>query len=170
MFSNLLGIVPLPYRILAGVVLAIAIFAGGFASGARVTGDHWQAKVADSERRAAAIEQKQATATVQVVTRYVDRVQTVRAAGKTIIKEVPVYVTKDADAGCVIPRGFARLHDAASANQIPGPAGSADAAPAGIELSTVAATVIDNYERCHENSTTLTGLQEWVLAQQSAGQ
>lgn len=170
MLSNLLGLVPLPYRIPAGAVLALALFAGGFVAGARVTGDHWQKKVAEAERRAAAIEQKQATATATVVTKYVDRVQTVRVAGETIVKEIPVYVTPEADAACVLPRGFVRLHDAAAAGRVPAPPGTADASAAGIALSAVVGTVADNYERCHENSTQLESLQDWIRQMQKAAE
>ena len=107
------------------------------------------------------MKQRQAEATVQVVTQYVDRVKIVRETGATIVKEVPVYVSPEADAACVLPRGFVRLHDAAAAGRSPEPAGSSDAAPAGIALSTVAGTVADNYERCHENAEQLIALQAW---------
>ena len=107
------------------------------------------------------MKQRQAEATVQVVTQYVDRVKIVRETGATIVKEVPVYVSPEADAACALPRGFVRLHDAAAAGRSPEPAGSSDAAPAGIALSTVAGTVADNYERCHENAEQLIALQAW---------
>lgn len=165
---GLLGLVPLPYRILGVALLAVALVIGGFSAGAKVTGDHWQAKVAEAERKAAAIAQQQTESTAQVVTKYVDRVQLVRVAGETITKEVPVYVTPESDAHCAVPRGFVRLHDAAAANSIPKPPGPADASPAGIALSAVASTVADNYTRCHENSAQLEALQGWVRDMQAA--
>lgn len=160
--------IPLPYRILAGVLLGLALCAAGFAAGAKVTGDHWRAKVAASERKTARIQQKQGEATVKVVTEYVDRIKVVHEKGDTIIKEVHTYVTPEADAHCIVPRGFVRLHDAAAANQIPGPAGTSDAAPSGIALSTTAGTIAINYERCAGNAEQLRGLQEWVRAQEMA--
>ncbi len=68
----------------------------------------------------------------------------------------------ETDAACVLSRGFVRLHDDAIAGRLPGPAGGADAAPDGIALSTVASTVVDNYERCHENAEQMTWLQQWI--------
>ncbi len=100
------------------------------------------------------------------VIKYVDRVQVVRARAETIIKEVPVYVPAQADADCVINRGFVRLHDAAAAGDpgLPDPAGDPDAAPAGVALSTVAETVADNYGTCHQVREQLIALQGWARA------
>ncbi|KGE07970.1 signal peptide protein [Burkholderia gladioli] len=99
---------------------------------------------------------------VKVVTQYVDRVQVVREKGDTIIKEVPVYVDRDADRACVVPVGFVRVHDGAAANVPVGDPGSADAASSGIALSAVAATVAANYTTCHENAEQLIALQARV--------
>lgn len=117
---------------------------------------------ADKAQLIAAFEQGQALGTVHevVVTKYVDRVQVVKEHGKTIIKEVPVYVSKASDAACIVPVGFERLHDAAGANvpPVPDPAGRSNDAPSGIPLSTVA----DNYEAGHLNAEQLKALQEWA--------
>ncbi|KWA43001.1 hypothetical protein WT41_14800 [Burkholderia territorii] len=99
---------------------------------------------------------------VKVVTQYVDRVQVVREKGDTIIKEVPVYVDREADRACVVPVGFVRVHDSAAANVPVGDPGSADAAPSAVALSAVAATVAGNYTTCHENTEQLIALQARV--------
>ncbi|MDF5949237.1 hypothetical protein P4129_27245 [Pseudomonas aeruginosa] len=112
--------------------------------------------------QATAVRQRQAEATVKVVTQYIDRVRIVREKGEAIIKEVPVYVPVQADAACTINRGFVRLHDAAAAGELPEPARDADAAAAGIALSAVAGTVAANYQTCHENVEQLRALQAWV--------
>ncbi|MDB0511053.1 hypothetical protein [Ralstonia solanacearum] len=108
---------------------------------------------------------KGAQASTVTVTQYVDRVQTIRLKGDTIIKEIPRYVPIQADASCVVPLGFVRLHDAA-AGTVPDPGpGDADAAPSGVALSTVAATVADNYTDSHANSEQLTELQQLLRDQ-----
>lgn len=160
---NPLALAPLPYRLLALALLAVALLGFGWVKGASHVQGEWDAAIGKQALQVATVKVKQAEATVQVVTKYIDRVQIVRQKGADIIKEVPVYVTKEADAGCVIPRGFARLHDAAAAGA--DPAGGADAAPAGIALSAVASTVADNYKRCRENSTQLEALQDWIREQ-----
>ncbi|MFV8593083.1 hypothetical protein [Ralstonia pseudosolanacearum] len=95
------------------------------------------------------------------VTQYVERERVIRLKGDTIIKEVPRYVSVQADAACVIPRGFVRLHDAAAAGAVPDPdSGDADAAASGIALSAVASTVAGNYTDSHANSEQLSTLQQ----------
>ena len=163
-----LSLVPMPYRLLILGIIAAALFGLGWLKGEGHVQDQWDAATSKQSFTAARVEKAQAQATVQVVTEYVDRVKIVRQAGETIIKEVPVYVSTEADAACVLPRGFVRLHDAAAAGRVPQTAGNTDAAPAGITLSAVASTVADNYERCHENTEQLKSLQEWITAQEAA--
>lgn len=166
----MLSAIPLPYRLLGILAFIAAVFVSGLITGREQVQDDWDAANNKQAAQVATVKVEQAEATTQVVTQYVDRVQVVRQKGADIIKEVPVYVTKEADSGCVVPRGFVRLHDAAAAGSLAGPTGSTDAAPAGIALSSVAATVTDNYERCRENSTQLESLQEWIKREQSASQ
>lgn len=86
----------------------------------------------------------------------------IRTVFKTIIKEVPVYV-KATD--CPMPPGFRVLHDAAANGEIPDAARIPDAAA--VPAQDVASTVTGNYEACQATSARLTGLQDWVRAQQS---
>ena len=155
-------VIPWPYRLLALVLLAAALIGFGWIKGAEHVQARWDAAVQQQTLHAATVRQKQAEATVKVVTQYVDRVRVVREKGDTIIKEVPVYVPVQADAACTINRGFVRLHDAAAAGELPEPARDADAASAGIALSAVAGTVAANYQTCHENAEQLRALQAWV--------
>ena len=151
-----------PYRLLALIALAVALLGFGWVKGAAHVQAQWDAAIQQQSLQVAARRQKQAEATVKVVTQYVDRVRVVREKGDTLIKEVPVYVPVEADTACTIHRGFVRLHDAAAAGELPGPAGDTDAAAAGVTLSAVAGTVVDNYQTCHENAEQLRALQAWV--------
>ena len=164
----LLSAIPLPWKLLAVVALAAALVAFGYVQGCGHVQDAWDAATAAQTQRVAVVRVKQAEATVRVVTDYVDRVRVVRERAQTITKEVKVYVPQESDAACAIPVGFVRLHDAAARGDVPGTPGIADASPAGIALSGVAATLADNYSRCRENAEQLTALQEWVKAQQAA--
>lgn len=148
------------YRWLALLALAGALLAFGWIKGA----SHEQAKADAANHsataRTAIVRQRQAKVTVQVLTKYVDRVRTVHVAGETIIKEVPVYVPPDSPA---LPGGFRLLHDAAALGELPDPARIADAAA--VPAQDVAATVAANYLTCRENAEQLTALQEWVIKQ-----
>lgn len=159
-----MSVIPWPYRLLALTALGIALVGFGWIKGANHVQARWDAAIQQQALQTAAIRERQAQATVKVVTQYVDRVRVrvVREKGETIIKEVPVYVPVQADAACTINRGFVRLHDAAAAGKLPEPARDADAASAGIALSVVAGTVAANYQTCHENAEQLRALQAWV--------
>ncbi|MBN8461447.1 MAG: hypothetical protein J0M01_01325 [Dechloromonas sp.] len=155
-------LIPWPYRLLALALLAAALIGFGWIKGAGHVQAQWDAAIQQQTLQAATMRQRQAEATVKVVTEYVDRVHVVREKGDTIIKEVPVYVPAQADAACTINRGFVRLHDAAAAGDLPEPAGDADATAAGITLSAVTEAVVGNYQTCHENAEQLRALQAWV--------
>ena len=162
-----MNLIPWPYRLLAIVLLAAALIGFGWIKGAGHVQAQWDAAIQQQTLQVATVRQKQAEATVKVVTQYVDRVRVVRQKGNTIIKEVPVYVPVQADAACTINRGFVRLHNAAAAGELPEPARDADATAAGIALSTVAGTVATNYQTCHENAEQLRALQVWARRVQS---
>ena len=157
-----MSLIPWPYRLLALAALAVALIGFGWVKGAGHVQARWDASIQQQALQVTAIRERQAQATIKVVTQYVDRVHVVREKGETIIKEVPVYVPVQADAACTINRGFVRLHDAAAAGELPETARDADAAPAGLALSAVAGTVAANYQTCHENAEQLRALQAWI--------
>jgi len=92
---------------------------------------------------------------------YVPQEAKIKTVTQTIVKEVPVYVTKQDDARCVIPNGFVRLHDSATKGELPGGPAGTDGEPSGVELSTVAKTVTSNYGVCHLALSRLSEWQEW---------
>ena len=157
-----MSLIPWPYRWMAVAALAVVLIGFGWVKGAEHVQAQWDTAVQQQSLQAVALRERQAQATVKVVTEYVDRVRIVREKGDTIVKEVFVYVPVQTDAACTINRGFVRLHDAAAAGELPEPARDADAAPAGIALSAVATTVTANYQTCHENAEQLRALQAWV--------
>ena len=164
---NPLALIPSSYRAAAGMtftVLALFLFfAWGHRSGAASVQSKWDAEHAAQAAALAKRATKQAASDARVITRYVDRVRTVREAGETIIREVQIHVPAAADAACVIPAGFVRLHDAAASGvPVADAAGGADAPASGIALSTVAETVADNYTGCRETREQLIGLQAWA--------
>jgi hypothetical protein len=151
-----------PYRLLALAALGIAVFGFGWLKGASHVQAQWDATSAAQLQAQAQAQTRQAQAIVQVVTQYVDRIQVVREKGDTLIQEVPVYVPVQADAACTVHRGFVSLHDAASAGELPAAPGDPDAPAEGLALSAVAATVVTNYQTCHENAEQLKALQDWI--------
>lgn len=159
----LTALVPWPYRVLALILLAVALVGFGWVKGADQVHAEWDAAVLKQNLTTARVQKKQAEATVQVVTKYIDRVRVVQVAGDTIIKEVPQYVPSDS---CLLPAGFRVLHDAAASNTVPNPVSVANA-PA-VPAQDVATTIATNYRQYFELATQLEALQEWVRAQEVA--
>lgn len=157
----------LPWKLIGILAIVASAFVGGCQHGAKSVTAKWDAERAETEIQFQQLVAKQAQATTQVVTQYVDRVRVVKQRGADIVKEVKVYVPAQADAACTVPRGFVRLHDAAAEGVIPDTPGLADASPSGIALSTTTATVVDNYGRYHEVAEQLKALQQWVREQQA---
>ena len=157
-----MNLIALPYRLLALAALGIALFGFGWFKGTNHVQAKWNAATAAQQQSQVQVQIQQAEATVQVVTQYVDRIQVVREKGNTLIQEVPVYVPIQADAACTVPSGFVSLHDAAAAGELPEAARDADAPAEGLALSAVAATVVSNYQTCHENAEQLKALQDWI--------
>lgn len=157
-----MNLIAWPYRLLTLAALCTALFGFGWLKGASHVQAQWNAATAAQQQAQAQVQTRQAETTVQVVTQYVDRIQVVREKGDTLIQEVPVYVPVQADAACTVHRGFVSLHDAAATGELPTAPGDADAPAEGLALSAVAATVVTNYQTCHENAEQLKALQDWI--------
>lgn len=150
-------ILPSYYKYIAIAGLLVGVGGFSFVKGMSYTQDKWDAAISDSKVVVAIVKQKQAEVTTKVVTKYVDKIKT--------IKEVQ-YVTKDLPDDCMLSYNFGMLHNAAATNSGTPPT------PEGIngEASTIkavdlASTIVDNYSIYHETAAQLEALQEWVEQQ-----
>ena len=118
----LTSLIPAPYQAVARIALYALLVASLVAFGWFKGCEHVQAKWdAANERQAAAVVKvitKQGSATVQTITKYVDRVRVVYQQAEAIIKEVPIYVSKESDDRCVVPVGLIRLRNDAAAGRV----------------------------------------------------
>ena len=154
------------YRLPIQVAAIATLVFGVYMEGGIATQEKWEAKVAEVKIEMAKKETASAETTVKVVTKYVNKVQIVKEKGNDIIKQVPVYITKDADTKCDVPTGFVVLHDSASRNEVPDATRKVDATTSSVKISGVAETVVDNYTTYHQVAEQLRSLQEWVREQQ----
>jgi len=145
--------------------IALLVF-GVYMEGGISTQEKWEAKVAEVKLEMAKKEVASAEVTTKIVTKYINKVQIVKEKGDDIIKQVPVYITKDADAKCDVPTGFVMLHDSASRNEVPDPTRKVDGTTSTVKISGVAETVIVNYTTYHQVAEQLKSLQEWIKEQQ----
>jgi hypothetical protein len=107
-------------------VTVVVSLGGTYFKGRHDVQQAWDLEKATQAQAVAETKAVQAEETVKTVVQYVDRIKTVTIRGKDIIKEVPVYVTKQDDARCgVIGDGFVRMWNAANQNALPDPTGGA---------------------------------------------
>jgi len=155
----------LPWKLIGILAIVASVFVGGCHHGETSVTAKWEAERAETENKLQQLAAKQAQATTQVVTQYVDRVRVVKTRSNDIIKEVPIYVSSSSS--CDLPGGFRVLHDAAaSQGELPDPARAADAPP--VSVKDVAASVAGNYATYHEVAEQLMALQSWVKQQGQA--
>lgn len=150
-----------PGRWMLYAALAAALVVGYFAWADHI-GDVREGQVrAQYAKQAQEADDKRAAVAVPVAAKQEAEQKKIRTVFKTIIKEVPTYVSIN---DCPMSPGFRVFHDAAAHGELPDPARIADAAA--VPAPDLANTVADNYQTCHANSARLTGLQDWVRAQQ----
>lgn len=116
---GLLSIVPLPYRLLAYALAALALFAFGWVKG----NDHGTQKLTEYVGKQAVeavrIITKRGAVTTQVITKYIEVAGKTKVVTETVEKEVVKYA--DANPGSCLDYGWGRLHDVAALNRVPGP-------------------------------------------------
>jgi hypothetical protein len=153
----------LPIQVISIIVLVFGVYMEGGISNQ----EKWEAKVAEVKLEMAKKETASAEVTTKVITKYVTKIEVVKEKGDAIIKEIPKYISQDADAKCPVPNGFVVLHDSASRNEVPDATRSIDAGTSEVKLSDVATTVTENYTTYHKVAEQLKSLQEWIKLQQS---
>jgi len=152
------GMIPLPYKLLAIGAALVGVFIFGYMKGSAYAEAELARFSAEKSAQIAELERKNSEISTQVVTEYVDRVNTIRE------KE---YVYRDIAQNAVpaqhdMSNGWVYTHDLSAASGDADAARASDASPSGIKDTTALFTIISNYSRCMQNSQQLIGLQKWI--------
>ena len=154
------------YGMLMRTIGTILLIGSVYLYGGYGTEMKWRAEAAklkaDMDRKVALSEKN----SKQIVTKYVTKTKVIKEKGDVIIKEVPKFITKDADANCVVPKSFVLLHDSAAKNEVPDSSKGVDGAASGTKLSAIGETITINYNNYHQLSERLKALQDWVSSQE----
>lgn len=165
---NLLSPLPFPFawKLLAGVVLAVALFGYGYVKGANNTENKYEADIArsqvEAERRYNELLIKKNKVDVQIVTEYVEKIVEVtkwRTKNVEVVKYVP-------DSG-ILSSGWVSVHDDSARALHADSTRASDETPSGITAAEALTGVIENYAICKQNSEQLLSLQKWILDQQA---
>lgn len=167
---DLLAAVPMPYRWAALAALAAAAWGHGWLTGR----EQMQEALERAQLKNADVvikwKERDRQHTDKVVTRYVDRVQTVTET-VTRLELIAPELRHDEDlARILLPAAERVLHDLAASGGDPAGAGALAAQAAPVDLLTYTRTVRENYRRCRLNAEQMTGLQDWAAGPVDAPQ
>jgi hypothetical protein len=154
----MLGMIPLPYKLLAGAALMAGIFVFGYMKGSAYAEAELARFSAQKSEQVAELERKNSAISTQVVTEYVDRVNTIREKEYVYIDTAKNIVPSQS----VMSNGWVFTHDSSASASDADPTRASDASPSGITDTTALLAIIGNYSRCLQNSQQLEGLQRWV--------
>lgn len=159
-------LLPLWTRLLALGALVVALVGFGWVKGAAHVEAQYEVLRAKDEAQALANVERLAKKGSEVVLQYVTRVERVQGETKTIIKEIPKYVSAESDARCVVPTGFVRL--LAPSDEVRAglyhPAAGVDDAASGVALSAIAEFVTEARSRFEANAAQCQALQTWAAS------
>jgi len=158
------GMIPLPYKLLAGVALILGVFVFGYMKGSAHAELELQRFAAKASAQVAELEKKNSEISNNVVTEYVDRTNTIRE------KEY-VYVDAAKDtvpSQSVMSNGWVFTHDISASASDADATRSSDASPSGIKDTDALVGIIRNYAICQSNSVQLAELQRWINENKAA--
>ena len=152
------GMIPLPYKLLAGAALLLGVFVFGYMKGSAYAEAELQRFAAKNATLTADMEKKNSEISTQVVTQYVDRVNTIKEK-EYVYRDVAKTVVPSQS---VLSNGWVFTHDASATGSDADATRSSDASPSGIKDNEALFTIVSNYSRCMQNSEQLIGLQQWI--------
>ncbi len=165
---SIFSFIPLPYRILAAVLITAGLFFGGYFYGLH-TGDaksnavistykQKQTKLSDD------LSQIQLHVVTKIVTHYVTKYVHIKDVGvqneKTIINYVP-----DVE---FLSNGWVYAHDSAATGVYIDPTKAANDSPSTTKANQALSVVSENYTTCNATREELISLQDWIKAYNSA--
>lgn len=175
MIRFLTSIWPLAQKWLIDAVIFVAVVAVIFVMGWTFGAEREQAKEARQQAAALARAAQDArddqarldAATAPVIASTAAKIATVQTVTKTLIEKVPVYVTRQDDARCVVNRGAIELYNASASGDLPSNSSSVSAdydAPSETDLSAFVGIAAQNNGTYNEIATRLTGCQAILSA------
>jgi hypothetical protein len=156
--------IPLPYKLLAiGAALA-GVFVFGYMKGSAYAEAELARFSAEKSEQVAELERKNSAISTQVVTEYVDRVNTIREKEYVYRDVVKDSVPTQHD----MSNGWVYTHDLSATSGDADATRSSDASPSGIADTTALVGIITNYSRCQQNAEQLRQLQQWIIQNKEA--
>lgn len=162
-------------NVILGILVIFLIWYTGYRTGVSITQDTYTLEKNALLTELFELRQKQDKVTVKVEKEYILKEKLIQGKTKTLIKEVPVYVTETSNNNCTIPTGFQLHWNEANSYDVSNPTSGSDGAPyttkeyetpTTIRLRDVAAQHSDEVMLCKSTENQLLALQDWIKQQQ----
>lgn len=160
----MLSMIPLPYKLLAGAALLAGVFFYGYTKGSAYAEAELARFGQKNAELAVELEKKNTEISTQVVTEYVDRVNTIREK-EYVYRDIAQTVVPNQ---CTMSNGWVYTHDASARADDADPARASDAAASGVEDNTALLTIISNHATYQAVAEQLRQLQRWVTENREA--
>lgn len=158
--------IPWQLWLLSGVIFSFWWYGQWqFGRGQKLIQKEWEASIERGRKIVADLTEKSNKINTVVETKYVDQVKVIREKGKTVVKEIPVYIPASTPD---LPGGFRLLHDAAATSTLPYRSRISDAKSVRVEDATT--IIVENYTECHQWREQVLGWQGWYQEQSLAWQ
>ena len=156
--------IPLPYKLLAGVALILGVFVFGYMKGSAYAEAELARFSAKKSEQIAELEKKNSEISTKVVTEYVDRTNTIREK-EYVYRDV---IKNNVPNQFIMSNGWVHTHDASASSSDADATRASDASPSGIEDTTALLAIIRNYAICQSNAVQLIELQRWIIENKAA--
>lgn len=156
----MLGMIPLPYRILLFAIIVGGAFAGGYKKGMEQGEVEIQRAANEAEELAIALKKEQAMVREVVKVEYVDRVTKIKEKETKIIEAAAETVPGQYD----LSNGWVHAHNAAASPTIDLDMNmAADNTSSFVRDNVALQTVVENYSICLQNAQQLSSLQKYLI-------
>ena len=156
----MLGMIPLPYRILLFAMIVGGAFAGGYKKGMEQGEVEIQRAANEAEELAIALKKEQAMVREVVKVEYVDRVTKIKEKETKIIEAAAETVPGQYD----LSNGWVHAHNAAASPTIDLDMNmAADNTSSFVRDNVALQTVVENYSICLQNAQQLSSLQKYLI-------
>jgi hypothetical protein len=158
------GMIPLPYKLLAGAALLAGVFFYGYMKGSAYAEAELARFSAEKSAQIVELEKKNTEISNNVVTEFVDRTNTIREKEYVYLDAAKNSVPSQYD----LSNGWVYTHDLSATSGNADATRASDASPSGIKDNSALLTIIGNYANCQANAEQLRQLQQWIIQNKAA--
>ncbi|CAB4124280.1 hypothetical protein UFOVP49_118 [uncultured Caudovirales phage] len=158
------SLIPLPYRILAILLLLVGVFGYGYIKGSHKADVELAAYASKFQALKIALDEEKANIKEKIVTEYVDRIEVVKEKEYVYREKAKTSVP----AQYTLSNGWVYLHDVSATGGNADDARTSDATASDVKDNQALGVVVENYSLCRQNAEQLISLQDYITKVKAA--